>query len=502
MIPFQNVPGNLRTPLFFAEVDNSQANTATVNQNTLIVGQMLKTGTATADKSVICSSSANAKVLCGQGSMLAAMMDVYLQNDSSGTIYLLPLADAAAGMTGADGKLTITGVPTANGVISLYIAGLRVQVAVVPTDTSADIGGAIVTAISANADLPVTAELVTGEEGDPIQVKLKAKNLGALGNTIDIRLNYLGASGGEYSPPGVDIAIVKMTGGVGSPDLSAALASLHDTNYDFIVFPYDDTTSLDAVRDFLNDQTGRWSYSQQTYGHAFGATSGTYGVLTSKGEGRNDQHASLMGMNDSPSPSYAWSAGYAGASAVSLRNDPGRPLQTLVVRGVLAPPMTSCFSLTERNTLLYSGISTFTVQTNGSVQIENVITTYHLNGYGQPDDSYLQVETLFLLMFCMRDMRSIVTSKFGRVKLAKDGTRFAPGSALVTPSTIKAELIAEYQSLEWQGYVQDSKGFAAGLMVEQNAKNPSRVDVLWDGVLMNQLRIFAVLAQFRLQPSS
>lgn len=502
MIPFQNVPSNLRTPLFFAEVDNSHANTATVNQNTLIVGQMLKTGTATADESVICSSSANAKVLCGKGSMLAAMMDVYLQNDSSGTIYLLPVADAATGMTGAEGKLTITGVPTANGVISLYIAGLRVQVAVVPTDTSAVIGGAIVTAISANVDLPVTAELVTGEESDPIQVKLKAKNLGALGNTIDIRLNYLGASGGEYSPPGVDIAIVKMTGGVGSPDLSAALASLHDTNYDFIIFPYDDTTSLDAVRDFLNDQTGRWSYSQQTYGHAFCATSGTYGVLTSKGEGRNDQHVSLMGVNDSPSPSYAWSAGYAGASAVSLRNDPGRPLQTLVVRGVLAPPMTSRFSLTERNTLLYSGISTFTVQADDSVQIENVITTYQLNGYGQPDDSYLQVETLFLLMFCMRDMRSIVTSKFGRVKLAKDGTRFAPGSALVTPSTIKAELIAEYQSLEWQGYVQDSAGFAAGLIVEPNAQNPNRVDVLWDGVLINQLRIFAVLAQFRLKPSS
>ncbi|HCC7945859.1 phage tail sheath subtilisin-like domain-containing protein [Citrobacter freundii] len=502
MIPFSNVPSNLRTPLFYAEVDNSQANTATVNQNTLIIGQMLSTGTATADEPVICASTPNAKVLAGQGSMLASMMDVYLQNDSSGTIYLLPVMDAATGMTGAEWALVVTGVPTANGVISLYIAGIRVQVAVVPTDTSDIISGAIVTAIGANADLPVTAQLVAATADDPAKVKLTAKNKGALGNTIDIRLNYLGASGSEYSPPGVDIAITKMTGGAGTPDLTTALANLHDTNYDFIVFPYDDTTSLDAVRDFLNDQTGRWSYSQQTYGHAFGATSGTYGVLTAKGEGRNDQHASLMGVNDSPSPSYLWAAGYAGAAAVSLRNDPGRPLQTLVIRGVLAPPMTSRFSLTERNTLLYSGISTFTVQPDNSVQIENVITTYQLNGYGQPDDSYLQVETLFLLMFCMRDMRSIVTSKFGRVKLAKDGTRFAPGSALVTPSTIKAELIAEYQSLEWQGYVQDSKGFAAGLIVEQNASNPNRVDVLWDGILINQLRIFAVLAQFRLQPTS
>jgi len=50
------------------------------------------------------------------------------------------------------------------------------------------------------------------------------------------------------------------------------------------------------------------------------------------------------------------------------------------------------------------------------------------------------------------------------------------------------------------GYV--VQDIAAGLIVEQNAKNPSRVDVLWDGVLINQLRIFAVLTQFRLQPSS
>lgn len=502
MIPFQNIPGNLRTPLFSAEIDNSRANTATVSQNTLIVGQMLATGTATADEPVICSGTASARELCGQGSMLAAMADAYLQNDSSGTVYLLPLSDATEGMTGATGGLILTGVPTDNGVIFLYIAGMRVQVAVVPTDTTAVIADAIVTAVSANADLPVTAEVVATAEGDPVQVKFTAKNLGAMGNAVDIRLNHLGAGGGEYLPAGIDITIDKMTGGAGSPVLSAAFASLHDTNYDFIVFPYDDTASLDAVSALLNDQTGRWSYSQQTYGHAFGATAGTYGVLTSKGEGRNDQHASLMGIYNSPSPSYVWAAGYAGAGAVSLRNDPGRPLQTLVVHGVLAPPVASRFSQKERNTLLYSGISTFTVQSDDSVLIENVITTYRLNGFGQPDDSYLQIETLFLLMFCMRDMRSVVTSKFSRMKLAKDGTRFAPGAAIVTPSVIKAELIAEYQSLEWQGYVQDSTGFAAGLIVEPDAQNPNRVNVLWDGVLINMLRIFAVLAQFRLLPSS
>ena len=183
---------------------------------------------------------------------------------------------------------------------------------------------------------------------------------------------------------------------------------------------------------------------------------------------------------------------------MALRADPGRPLQTLALSSVLAPPLASRFNLGERNTLLFDGISTFTVAQDGTVALENVITTYQKNTFGQPDDSYLEVETLFVLMFVLRDLASVVTSTFPRMKLAADGTRFAPGAAIVTPSIIRATLIAEYQSLEFQGMVQDSDAFAAGLIVQQNATNPNRVDVLWPGTLINQLRTFALLAQFRL----
>ncbi len=36
-------------------------------------------------------------------------------------------------------------------------------------------------------------------------------------------------------------------------------------------------------------------------------------------------------------------------------------------------------------------------------------------------------------MFVTRFLRTQVTSKFARMKLAADGTRFAPGSAIITP---------------------------------------------------------------------
>jgi phage tail sheath gpL-like len=61
---------------------------------------------------------------------------------------------------------------------------------------------------------------------------------------------------------------------------------------------------------------------------------------------------------------------------------------------VLAPDLADRFELTERNNLLYSGISTYTVGDDGTVMIENLITTYQKNSYGDEDDSYLQVETL------------------------------------------------------------------------------------------------------------
>ncbi|MGM7825248.1 phage tail sheath subtilisin-like domain-containing protein, partial [Yersinia enterocolitica] len=422
-------------------------------------------------------------------------MAAYLANDIAGEIYILPLADTEA-MVAATGKITVTTQASATGVISLYIAGIRVQVAVVATDEVAAVATALTAAINTTTSLPVTAAAV-----DAV-ITLTAKNKGAHGNTIDLRLNYLGSAGGETTPDSLVLAFTPMAGGAGAPELDDALANLQDRTFDFIINPYTDTASLNKIKDFLSDSTGRWSYAEQLYGHSFAAQSGTYGQLTAAGELRNDQHASLLGVNGSPTPSYIWSAAYVGAIAQSLRNDPGRPLQTLAIGGVLAPPLASRFTLTERNNLLHSGISTVTTADDGTVQVENIITTYQKNKYGAEDDSYLQIETLFLLMFVTRFLRTQVTSKFARMKLAADGTRFAPGSAIITPNVIRAELIAQYQTLEFNGYVQDAKGFAKGLIVEKSASNPNRVDVLWTGVLINQLRIFAVLNQFRLQASA
>lgn len=497
-VPFSHIPQTLRVPLFYAEVDNSQANSGQVSQRALVIGQITSEGTAAPGVPALSAGISDAIAKGGQGSMLALMTAAYRASDDFGELWCLPLADAA-GAVAASGSVSFAGTPTAAGVLSLYIGASKVtpkvSIPVAISDTAAAIATAVAAAINATPNLPVTAAV---DGTTTTKVNITARNKGAAGNDIDIRLNYGGAANGEATPSGITVTVVAMTGGATNPSLTNALANLGDEPFDFIVCPYTDTASLDALKSFLSDSTGRWSWSHQVYGHVFTANRGTVGSQTTLGNGRNNQHETILGFNDSPTPSWVWAADYTAAAAVALRADPGRPLQTIALNAVLPPPVVSRYSRSERNTLLFDGISTFTVAQDGTVALENVITTYQKNAFGQPDDSYLEVETMFLLMFVLRDMAALVTSKYARVKLANDGTRFAPGSAIVTPGMIRADLIAEFRSLEEQGVVQGADAFAQGLIVQRNAANPNRLDVLWPGALINQLRIFAVLAQFRL----
>ncbi|NVI06356.1 phage tail protein [Paraburkholderia sp. JPY454] len=341
--------------------------------------------------------------------------------------------------------------------------------------------------------MPVTASAATST------VTLTADNKGLCGNEINIQFNYYGTANGEVTPAGLAYTITPMASGATNPTLTAALGNLGNMTFDFIACPYTDATSLGAVQQLLNDQTGRWSWQQQLYGHAFYAYAGTFASQTTLGLTRNNQHETIMGFNGSPTPSWLWAAALCAQVAVSVRADPGVPLQYLPLQGVLPPPVASQFLPSQRETLLYDGIATFTVLQDGTVQTENVITSYQTNAQGVADNSYLEVETMFQLMLEIRTLQAMLTSKYARSKLASNGSKPAAGSNLVTPNTIKADIIALYQERTDAGYTQNADAFAAALVVQKNTVNPNRVDILWPGTPVNQMRTFATLVQFRLQ---
>lgn len=490
MVSFNTIPSNLRVPLFYAEMDNSKAGTFSATYRALLVGQIANSLYAEPGKAVLISSVAQGKSKFGAGSQLAQMIESYVDNNSSVEFYALPISDPSSGAA-ASGSITVSGTASAIGTISLYIYDELVQIGVTEGDEAAAVATAIAAAVNADADLPVTASAAEDI------VTVTAKHKGVIGNDIIMALNLGGDANGEATPVGLSLSLTALSGGTGNVDLEDAIANLGDEQFDFVVSGWTVKSALDAFSAYMNDKTGNWSYSKQTYGHIWAAHRGTLSELQTFGAGYNDQHLSVMGINGTHSPIWKVAAALAGAAATSIAADPARPLQTLSLEGISAPEIADRFTATERETLLRNGISTYNVNA-GKVQIDRVITTYQTNAYGQADNSYLSVETLYTSAYILRYLRGIITSKYGRCKLANDGTRFADGQAIVTPKVIRAELIAAYTALEYEGLVEDVEAFKKNLIVERNPNDRNRIDVLFTPDYVNQLNIFALVNQFRL----
>ena len=495
-VSFAHLPPNVRVPLFYAEIDSSQANLGGQPLNALLIGQMLPTGTATPNQAILVNDPKSATLLFGAGAMLARLVALYRNQDAGAcNLWCIPLADDPAAVA-ALGTVTVSGTATAAGTIALYIAGQRVPIGVQSGDAANAIATHLAAAVNAAVNLPVTAA------ANGTVVTLSCKWRGASGNDITVQDSFLGWSAGEALPAGVTLAYsgATLAGGAGDPSLAAnAIAAMGDEPYDFVMHPYAQAVALDDLQLEMNDATGRWSYALQLYGHAYTARRGTLSALVAFGATRNDQHHTIAAIDaDCPHPCWEVAAAYGGANAVDIALDPARPTQTTPLYGLLPPRTGNRFLFEDRQALLNFGIAT-SVVSGGQLCVERAITTYQQNAFGAPDASYLDSETLHTSAYVLRYLRTRITSKYPRHKLADDGTRFAAGQAIVTPAVIKGELCAAYGELEYLGIVENLDTFKQYLIVERDALDPNRVNVLLPPDYVNQLRVFAVLNQFRLQ---
>jgi phage tail sheath gpL-like len=231
-------------------------------------------------------------------------------------------------------------------------------------------------------------------------------------------------------------------------------------------------------------------------GHAFTAASGTHAQLSALGDSRNSPHLTIMAAGRSPTPPYVWAA--VAAAVDAYEPDPARPRQTLPLPGVLPPAIVDRYTQAERNLHLFDGISTTVADSDGLVRIERLITTYKTSALGVQDISYLDVETMRTIAYLRASVRARIALKFPRHKLANDGTRFGPGQAIVTPNTIRAELVALHAQWEEAGLAEDIETFKRELRVERSSTDPNRVDAIIPPNVINQLRVFAAVVQFRL----
>jgi phage tail sheath gpL-like len=344
----------------------------------------------------------------------------------------------------------------------------------------------------------------------PSQVNLLCNWAGISGNDIPMMLNYYGSRGGDVTPVGLGITVDPfLTGGTGTPDFTTALNSLGNEPYEYVCMPYTDSDSLFVwEQEYGFSDTGRWGWERQLFGHIFSARRGVstgsadngYPDLVLWGETNNSGVVSVMAFeNATQSPMFEAAAAYTAKAQRALVNDPARPLQSLSLNQIKLAPIHQRFDFPELNSLASNGLAIQMPGTDGQPMIAREQTTYQWNLYGATDDAYELVTTLATLAKLMRNQKAMVTSSFPRHKLANDGTKFGPGQAIVTPGIIKGALVAQYRNDEFNGLVENVELFKQFLMVERDSVDPNRANVLYPPDLINQLRIFAVLNQFRLQ---
>lgn len=494
-VSMNHIPNDIRVPLFYAEMDNSQANSGASQLRRLLIG-LVNSDKEQASGLALPSGLSEVKQLTGNGSMLSEMYEVHRKNDPLGETWILPVSVSA----GAAAKATITvdSAATAAGILSLYIADHLVPV-FIASDMDTDVAAqAIIEAINKKPELPVTASVTAGA-GNESKVEVLAKFKGELGNDLAVRVNVRSSAGGESLPAGLSVTLGQFSGGAGQPDLAEALAAIGDEPFEFIVHPFADAASLDAFQELMNDSAGRWSWLKQLYGHVYTAKRGTMGELVTFGRTRNDQHHTIRGVEKSK-PTSVWNcAATLGArTAVFISTDPARPTQSGALVGEMQALAGTSFEVNEQNSLLWAGIAT-TYFEGGYERISRAVTTYQKNDYGMPDDSYVDSETMHQSAYILRRLKSSITSKYGRHKLANDGTRFGDGQAIVTPKVLRAELSASYTAMELEGIVENYDAFMEHLIVERDQNNPNRVNVLYPPDYVNQLRIVALRNEFRLQ---
>lgn len=488
-----NIPDDFRVPLVIIDIDNSQALDSAPAQSRKIIaiGQQSVTGTATALTSNRITSDGTADQLYGKGSMLAGMLKTLRKANSYTEVWAMGLSDIAAGAA-AKSELTVTGPATTAGTLALLVNGVSVQVGVGADDTADTIATAIITAVNKLPDTQVIAAL---KAASTTSVTLTTNWKGVTGNAMDVRLNYYT---GEQTPAGVAVAMTAFTGGTGTPDIAAVVAALGDDWYTDIVFPYNDTQSLNAIRDELLE---RWGPLQMIEAQLWTAFRGTHAESGTFGETRNDWLISCLGTNIAPQPHWLWAASYGGIAAYYLANDPARPLQTLVLPGILPPAKDVRWDMPERNLLLHDGIATHNVDAGGNVCIEREITMYRVNQYGDADTSYLNVQSPATLGRIRYVIKNRFSNRYPRHKLAGDDVLdlLDPGQPVMTPKIGRAELLdIALTELIPAGLVEDFDDYKDTLDVYLDGADKDRLNFICHPNLVNQLRVLAGLIQFKL----
>lgn len=472
MPTINSVPSNTRKPGAYFDINTKAAKLGlpVTSDRVLLIGVQLSTATTDPEELVQIFDAGEAHDSFGDGSPLALMVEALLdQNPYISELWCCPLDEAGGGVA-ASGTLTVSVSSVTTGTLTVYVGGRKVLVAVTEGDTANTIAAAINTALGLDASLPFSAAVAAAV----VTVTCKAK--GTDGNDWKFATEFTGT--------GLTVAIVQPAAGAGDPDIQDALDIAEPEEFAVIVSQFNDSTSLNSLKDHLDTVSGPM---EQRPGIGVAGATGTVSTNTTLAAAVNSGRIWLPYFRGTRTHPMEIACGAAGALLAEA--DRARPLNFVELTGVVPPDdPADKLSRTEQESCLQNGVSPLMVGAGNAVQIVRSVTTYVTDSFGSDDDTLLDLQTMRVLDYTRYALITKIRAELGQAKIADT----AKTSNTTDPDKIKTLILGELMKLESDlGYVEKVEEHKDRLVVERDATTPTRVNCTIPADIVDGLHVLA-----------
>ena len=335
------LPANIQKVLLIGDVSTAKASDTPVNKPTEI-------GTET-----------EAYDFAGAGSVLMQMYKAAKKAWKYAQITML--RHGAVTGSAATWESTLSGTATAAGIVSVVINGQKISVGVAKTDTAAAVATALAAEVNNTPDAPVTAEAATAK------VTLTAKCKGAYVSAAAGGLNVSVTS----EAAGITAGAVSATAGVGTVDLTTALAAAFPERFHIIVSPVNDSTNLGYLKTHLEAAAAPLEQRGQRAICAMVSASASDAKSAATDQNYERLHIAAV---KTKIDATVWEIA-AGLGAIFASNSkPNVPMNGVAIPGLATPAVEDKWSGEEQDLLLYGGVIPL-VEEDSQLCIVRAVTT-------------------------------------------------------------------------------------------------------------------------------
>jgi len=449
----------------------------------LLMGNMLSTGSATADTTVYgpdtivqLQTEQDAINLFGAGSELHRMFRRFTKVNKDTTVRAIAVTESAGAQ--ATGTFRYVGTATAAGSTRVYVHDEFVDVAIDNLAIASDVATDVAEEINKQTHWGVTATgTATGIWGF---VTLIAKQKGTRGNDIRF-MPQISPAIGMTVPTAVDRA---MAGGTTDDSSTTALATINTSKYYYIVPAAADATQIDALSDQVATNAAPTTGIRQ---RVIAGSVDTIANATTLATGRNAARTELVWSEKSPWTPAELAANQA--AIVTLFETKPNPRTNFAGFGndattapywiVPRPRLDSAIpSRTNIKSALNNGITPIGVNPNGTTYLVNRITTRSLNG-SQNDYRIRDAHKVTICDFFGEDLLTKTALNFQGKRIANDPPDGAqpPGPDVVTPSRYRSCVFGLIDVYAGNDLLQDVDIIKADTVVQRETSPTTRLAV-------------------------